>query len=249
MNFTFFFFLAIMGESGSGKTTLLNVLARRLDILRMHASGETRVNGHKYNETDLKSFAGYVMQDDVVNAKFTVYETLYYSAALRLSGVLNHEEREERIYETMRLLEIEHCKDVLVGDSRHKGISGGERKRLCIAIELLTKPTLLFLDEPTSGLDSSTALHLITILRRITDKNETTILTTIHQPPSKVFNLLENLILLRNGECLYHGSTVGSIQHFTNLGFPFNEAENPAGKVFFLTYIRSIICKFHLFLF
>lgn len=198
----------------------------------MQMTGETTINGRNYTENNLKSFAGYVMQDDLVNARFTVEETLYYNAALRLSCKLNKEERAKRIHEIMHLLEIEHVKDILVGDSRHKGISGGERKRLCVAIELLAKPTLLFLDEPTTGLDSSTARHLMTVLHSLAEKKECTILTTIHQPPTKIFSLIDNLILLRNGECLFHGKVKSAMDHFANLGFPCPENENFAGETY-----------------
>ena len=113
-----------MGASGSGKTTLLNALSKRLDILRLYGSGELKINGKEYSETYLKSFSGYVMQEDLINAKFTVYETFYFHATLRLSSYMSHEEREARIQEILNLLEIEHVRDVLIGDSRHKGVSG-----------------------------------------------------------------------------------------------------------------------------
>lgn len=221
-------FWAILGESGSGKTTLLNVLSRRLDILRMISSGESRINGRYYSQHDLKSFAGYVMQDDVLNAHYTVYETLHYLTALRLSGELTHNEQAQRISEVMELMDISHCRDVFVGDSRVKGISGGERKRLSVAIELLGKPQLLFLDEPTSGLDSTSALKLVKILRTLADRNECTVITTIHQPPSKVFALIDNLLLLRNGEMVYQGSSSNAIRFFEEQGYVFSDDENPA---------------------
>jgi ABC-type multidrug transport system ATPase subunit len=140
----------ILGASGSGKTTLLNVLSQRLDPFRIVYSGTTKINGRDYNKSDLNNVSGYVMQDDVLHAEFTIQETLWYSAALRLVNSTSAF-RQERIEEVLNLLGIAHRRNVIVGDTRHKGISGGERKRLCIAIELLRNPKLLFLDEPTSG--------------------------------------------------------------------------------------------------
>ena len=142
-------FWGLMGPSGSGKTTLLNALALRLDPLRMAKTGITAIDGRPYRKRYLKKISGYVMQDDVLAVEYTIQETLYYAAVLKLD--LTKEERDRRIDEAIDLLGISHRRDVIVGDSRRKGISGGERKRLCIAIELLAKPKLLFLDEPTSG--------------------------------------------------------------------------------------------------
>ena len=136
----------------------MNALAQRLDLLRAVAHGDLRINGKEYSKKDLKRYAGYVMQDDLLNARFTVEETLYYNAEFRISGsVPDYTDRRQRVDYILDLLDIRHCKDVLVGDSRVKGISGGERKRLAVGIELLSKPKLLFLDEPTTG----TLQHLL----------------------------------------------------------------------------------------
>eukprot|EP01038_Epipyxis_sp_PR26KG_P006990 gene6990-9552_t len=223
--------VGIMGESGCGKTTLLNVLARRVDPLRMIAIGDSVFNGKPYQESQLKDFAGYVMQDDLFNPLFTVEETLYYTAALRLSGVLNAEERAVRIEDILKLLDFEHTRDVVVGDSRIKGISGGERKRLAVAVELLTKPRFLFLDEPTTGLDSTTAFHLVSVLRDLTQRKECTVVTTIHQPPTRIFNLIDHLILLRNGESVFQGTRDEAIRFFTHQNFEFPINDNPADVI------------------
>lgn len=142
---------AIMGSSGSGKTTFLSCLSYRLDTFRMSMSGEIRMNGHEYSKKELKSMSGYVMQDDLIHASLTVEETLRYTAELRMPPDLSIEERKSREEYILKLMGISYCRNTIVGDTRNKGISGGERKRLCIAMELLTKPSLLFLDEPTSG--------------------------------------------------------------------------------------------------
>lgn len=123
---------------------------------------------------------------------------------------------------------ISHCKDVIVGDTRRKGISGGERKRLCIAIELLSKPLLLFLDEPTSGLDSTTAFTVTHALKNLAETGQCTVVCTIHQPQQKIFNLFDNLILLKRGKVIYQGSCQKSLAFLESIGMPCPADANPA---------------------
>ncbi len=174
-------FWAIMGASGSGKTTLLSTLSLRLDTKYMNIEGEFRLNGKQYSRHLLKAMSAYVMQDDVLHAEFTAEETLLYAARLRMPGELTLEDRKQRVVEVMELMGIIHCKDVIIGDTRRKGVSGGERKRVSIAMELLTRPQLLFLDEPTTGLDSSTSLSICRSLKALSDRGECTVVCTIHQ--------------------------------------------------------------------
>lgn len=132
---------------------MLNAIAKRLDPVRIRqTSGYIKLNGKPYDNKTLKNFSSYLMQDDVLHSEFTVYETLWYAAYLRLGSAWSAKAREERINELLDLLEINHRRHVIVGDTRNKGISGGERKRLALAVELLTKPKLLFLDEVNSFL-------------------------------------------------------------------------------------------------
>jgi len=143
-------FWSLMGPSGSGKSTLVNTLACRLTP-GMWFEGEIRMNGRVYSLSDLKCMSGYVMQDDLMNGALTVEETLFYAGELRLPRDMTKAHRAERIKESIVEMGIDHVRNVVVGDALHKGISGGERKRLAVAMELLTHPQLLFLDEPTSG--------------------------------------------------------------------------------------------------
>eukprot|EP01036_Dinobryon_divergens_P027780 gene27780-36607_t len=218
----------IMGASGSGKTTLLSVLSLRLDTMRMTVSGDIRLNGKPYNRNLLKSVSGYVMQDDLVHAMLTVLETLRYTAALRMSSSNSRADREKRVDEVLLLMGIDYCRDVIVGDSRNKGISGGERKRLCVAMELLNRPKLLFLDEPTSGLDSTTAFDLMETLKDLADRGECTVVCTIHQPQTKIYNLLDNLLLMKKGSIVYQGSCAQTEAYFAAQGYPCPERTNPA---------------------
>jgi hypothetical protein len=123
---------------------------------------------------------------------------------------------------------IGHVRDVIIGDTRRKGISGGERKRVCVAIELLTQPKLLFLDEPTSGLDSTTAYDVCSALKNLSDLGVCTVVCTIHQPQVKIFNLFDNLILMKKGEIVYQGSCQKSLRFLETAGLPCPPGTNPA---------------------
>jgi ATP-binding cassette subfamily G (WHITE) protein 2 len=221
-------FWAIMGSSGGGKTTLLSTLALRLDPNYIDISGEIRLNGREYSKKTLKAMSSYVMQDDVLHAELTVEETLYYATQLRMADGTSSEEKESRQEEVLKLMGITHCKKTIVGNTRKKGISGGERKRLCVAIELLNHPKLLFLDEPTSGLDSSTALSVCQALKNLSDSGECTVVCTIHQPQPKIFNLFDNLILMKKGSIVYQGGAKKSVNFLIQLNMPLPPDESLA---------------------
>lgn len=221
-------FWAIMGASGGGKTTLLSTLSLRLDTNVIDVVGEFRLNGAKYSKHILKSMSAYVMQDDLLHAELTVFETLTYAANLRLPKGFTKEQRVDRVEEVLSLMGITYCKGVIIGDTRRKGISGGERKRVCVAVELLTSPKLVFLDEPTSGLDSTTALAVCETLKQLSSSGDCTVVCTIHQPQQKIFELFDNLILMKRGSIVYQGSCLKSIRFLENVGLPCPEGVNPA---------------------
>ena len=221
-------FWAIMGASGGGKTTLLSTLSLRLDTAVMEIEGEFRLNGATYSKHILKSMSAYVMQDDLLHAELTVFETMCYAADLRLPKGYSKDQRLERVDEVLNLMGISYCKGVIIGDTRRKGISGGERKRVCVAIELLTKPKLVFLDEPTSGLDSTTALAVCETLKELSSSGQCTVVCTIHQPQQKIFELFDNLILMKKGCIVYQGSCLKSIRFLENVGLPCPSGINPA---------------------
>jgi ATP-binding cassette subfamily G (WHITE) protein 2 len=149
---------AVMGPSGCGKSTLLNTLACRLDV-NTTVTGEMRLNGRPYKTTELKKMSGYVMQDDLLNPHLTARETLHYTAALRLPAHMTAEQRDARVEEVIQEMGLAGCQHVIVGDPSKKGISGGERRRVCIGMELLTRPTLLFLDGQCSEIQAPSALR------------------------------------------------------------------------------------------
>lgn len=169
-----------------------------------------RLNGAPYDNAELKRIAGYVMQDDLLNEYLTVEETLMYTAELRLPRTLTSEERRERVEDVLKDLGLTHARNDLVGIQSKRGISGSERKRLCVGMQLLNRPLLLFLDEPTTGLDSVTALDLLYILHALahgkSEQKAVTIVCSIHQPQAKIFNLFDSIVLLKAGHIIYQGS-------------------------------------------
>ena len=219
--------VAIMGPSGSGKTTLLNCLACRMDAGVIVSEGELRINGQSYSSSSLKRYLGYVMQDDLHSPLLTSRETLTLAADTRLASKMNKYLREALVDRIMQQLSLTHCADVLVGTGRD-GLSAGERKRLSVALELLSMPKMLFLDEPTSNLDSLDALQFVQSLRNLIDQTGCVIVCTIHQPQFKVFRTFDRLIMLRSGDIVYD-DTVAKVQDYcVTMGDPCPPDANPA---------------------
>jgi ATP-binding cassette subfamily G (WHITE) protein 1 len=223
-------FTAIMGASGSGKTTFLNFLSNRKYYLKtLIVNGEFLVNGRSIDTIDFNRITGYAMQDDIILDTLTVREVLLFTAKLRLSKDIY----QARMDEVISDLELFNCADSIVGNVGKKGISGGERKRTSIAIELLTDPSLLFLDEPTTGLDSYNAEHLIDLLRHLSTK-KITVVCTIHQPNSIIFSKFDQLMLLAAQTTIYHGSARGALDFFKDAGHPCHKYANPAEHFIYL---------------
>jgi ABC-type multidrug transport system ATPase subunit/ABC-type transport system involved in multi-copper enzyme maturation permease subunit len=224
-------FLAIMGGSGSGKTTLLNYLARRMQRQTKKEEGVSKLNGAEYSRSTLKQVSGYVVQDDLLFGNLTVEETLLYSAKLRLPADVSDDERKVRVEDAMKRLGLLHCRNTIIGDELKRGVSGGERKRVCVAVELLMRPNVLMLDEPTSGLDSASALSLCQTLKELAESGSCTVICTIHQPQTKIFKLFDELIILNKGHVLYQGPADEIISHYTEAGFPCPPYTNPADHI------------------
>ncbi|OAE27713.1 hypothetical protein AXG93_4193s1130 [Marchantia polymorpha subsp. ruderalis] len=216
--------LALMGPSGSGKTSLLNILGGRC---HNKFSGKITYNGAAYTSA-LKSRIGFVTQDDVLFPVLTVRETLVFAALLRLSPKMSHREKIRRADTVLRELGLDRCQNTIVGGPFVRGVSGGERKRTSIGYEILVDPSLLLLDEPTSGLDSSTALKIMQVLRANAQVGRV-IVTTIHQPSSRMFPMFDKLILLSEGHPLYFGLAKDALDYFATQQFipllPMNPAD------------------------
>lgn len=217
--------LAMMGPSGSGKTTLLNVLGGRRSNPQW-VSGSILYNDVPYTK-NLKRRIGFVTQDDVLFPHLTVKETLTFSALLRLPKKLTKEQKVERAEAVLAQLGLQRCGDTIIGNQFLRGVSGGERKRVCIGQEILINPALLFLDEPTSGLDSTTALRIIRLLQNLAHQGRA-VMATIHQPSSRAFHMFDKLILLSEGYSTYFGKARGVMTYFDSIGFAPLIPMNPA---------------------
>jgi ABC-type multidrug transport system ATPase subunit len=210
--------LAIMGGSGAGKSTLLDILARKNKSGVV--SGDILVNGQFMDYKKYRSIIGYVDQEDTLMDTLTVYETIMYSALLRLPRKMPLSAKKRRVQETMMELGIIGIANRRVGSSGNRGISGGEKRRVSIACELVTSPSILFLDEPTSGLDSYNAYNVIECLIGLARDYRRTVIFTIHQPRSNIYALFDQLILLAKGRLIYSGPAQQAvIEHFSELGY------------------------------
>lgn len=152
---------------------------------------------------------------------------------------MSREEKLRRVDEVIAKLGLGHCKNTQVGSPLVKGISGGERKRLCVALELIRKPRLLFLDEPTSGLDGVTAFNLCKIFRDLAHSERCTVVCTIHQPATQIFNLFDDLMVLKSGKIVYHGPADQVLDQYAQAGFPCPVHTNPADHVRMTCHLLS----------
>lgn len=211
--------MAIMGASGAGKTTFLDILARKNK--RGIASGEFYVNGERVIDAEYRSVVGFVDQDDTMLPTLTVHETILTSALLRLPRDMGTAVKEQKVFEVEKQLGIYHIKDQFIGseEGKGRGISGGEKRRVGIACELVTSPSILFLDEPTSGLDAFNAFNVVECLVNLAKNYNRTVIFTIHQPRSNIVALFDQLLLLAQGRVVYSGPFSGCQQYFDRIGY------------------------------
>ncbi|XP_022616861.1 ATP-binding cassette sub-family G member 2-like [Seriola dumerili] len=224
---------AIMGATGSGKSSFLDVLAARKDPAGL--SGEVLIDGAP-QPPNFKCLSGYVVQDDVVMGTLTVRENFSFSAALRLPSSVSQEEKEQKVNKLIQELGLSRVADSRVGTQLIRGISGGERKRTNIGMELIIDPSVLFLDEPTTGLDASTANSVLLLLKRMAN-NGRTIILSIHQPRYSIYRLFDSLTLLVTGKQVYHGPAQSALEYFSDIGYTCEPHNNPAD--FFLDVING----------
>jgi ABC-type multidrug transport system ATPase subunit/pSer/pThr/pTyr-binding forkhead associated (FHA) protein len=223
--------VALMGPSGAGKTTLLEMLTGQ----RRPSEGQVLVNGVDLhdNRASLAERIGYVPQEDVMHRDLTVFEVLLHAAVMRLPGDLPRSAVVDHVDKLITRMGIAHIRDNLIGGEAVRGISGGQRKRVNIAIELITEPPLLFLDEPTSGLDSTSTLEVIQVLRALADSGKT-IITTIHQPRIEAFERFDKLLLLtKGGRLAFFGPAMpdAGVYFSKRSGLPQPKGGNPSDYV------------------
>jgi len=215
---------AIMGASGSGKTSLLNVIAGRI-----RPSKTTWVSGDLgYGGASKEAFA-FVAQEDVLDEHSTVREAVSFSARLRLPRETTDAQVRERVQMTLEELGLEKVADSLVGGELRRGVSGGEKRRTSVAVELVAgTPSAILLDEPTSGLDSFSAARLVDILRGLARRGNATVLFTVHQPSSRMYQSFDAVVLLQGGRTMYSGRAAMAESDFAKRGYPLPHGYNAA---------------------
>lgn len=233
--------LAIMGGSGAGKTTLLDILAgKNKDGV---ISGNIYVNGNILADKDFKKIVGFVDQEDHLIPTLTVYETVLNSALLRLPRTMSLRAKETRVIEVLNELRILNIKDRVIGSDFQRGISGGEKRRVSIACEMVTSPSILFLDEPTSGLDAYNARNVIDCLVKLSRDFNRTIIFTIHQPRSNIVSLFDKLLLLSEGDLIYSGDMIKCNDFFSKNGYTIPLGYNIADYLIDITVDHKKLIK------
>jgi ABC-type multidrug transport system ATPase subunit len=229
--------IAVMGVSGAGKTTLLQLLNGYLSP----SAGDVLYNGRSLsqNYNQFRLSMGYVPQDDIIHPQLSVYEALWFTAKLRFPSDYSDAQIDERVRQVLETLNLEDAANTRIGSPEKKGISGGQRRRVNIAMELLSEPTVLFLDEPTSGLSSEDAANVVKLLRELSDKGKT-VLATIHQPDMEAFRQFDNLLMVSKdlrspdpGRLVYYGPVYpDAFEFFTPEEFKRSPASATPGKLF-----------------
>ncbi|KAF4652947.1 hypothetical protein FOZ61_009295 [Perkinsus olseni] len=218
--------VAVMGPSGGGKTTFMNALSNRAPY--GDVTGKIWVNGFEGNFGEYPKQLGFVPQDDIMFDRLTVYQNLYYSAMVRLPEDMPREKKLKIIEDVIQVLDLEQVRHTIVGSPGRRGISGGQKKRVNIGIELVAYPRVLFLDEPTSGLDSAASMAVTKCLARMRTLG-ITVVCVIHQPRYAIFRQFTHCLLLgKGGKTVYLGRTNAIQEYFTNLGFTLPSGENVA---------------------
>uniref|UniRef100_A0A7N6F5X7 ATP-binding cassette sub-family G member 8 n=1 Tax=Anabas testudineus TaxID=64144 RepID=A0A7N6F5X7_ANATE len=218
--------LAIIGSSGCGKTSLLDIITCRDEGGKVK-SGQVLINGKPNTPQLVKKSIAHVRQDDRLLPHLTVRETLVFVAKLRLPAHFTQAQREQRVDDVIAELRLRQCAHTRVGNDYVRGVSGGERRRVSIAVQLLWNPGILILDEPTSGLDSFTAHNLVITLSRLARGNRL-VLLSVHQPRSDIFQLFDLVVLLSSGSAVYCGAAREMVPYFTALGYPCPRYCNPS---------------------
>ncbi|KAL6907660.1 hypothetical protein ACP4OV_002699 [Aristida adscensionis] len=227
--------MAVLGASGSGKSTLIDALANRIAKESLH--GSVTLNGESLDSNLLKVISAYVMQDDLLYPMLTVEETLMFAAEFRLPRSLPTKEKRKRVQALIDQLGLRAAANTIIGDEGHRGVSGGERRRVSIGVDIIHDPIVLFLDEPTSGLDSTSAFMVVKVLQRIAQSGSVVVMS-IHQPSYRILGLLDRLLFLSRGQTVFYGPPSALPSFFLDFGKPVPDNENPTE--FALDLIREL---------
>lgn len=226
--------MALMGPSGSGKTTLLSALAHRVQTLNgFDILGEIEFDGQRTTMELLREVSRFVQQEDHLIGSLTVKETIDFS--IRMSGEPNKSGRAEIVDNMIELMGLTKQANTRVGTAIRKGLSGGQKRRLSVAAQMVTRPKVLFLDEPTSGLDSKASFEVVQALKNIARTENVIIIASIHQPSTSTFNLFDQVMFLSGGRLVYSGERSCVESYFLLAGFPIPEHFNSAEFILELT--------------
>lgn len=210
---------AILGPSGAGKSTLLNILA---GYKCQGATGQILVNGQPRNLKQFRKMSRYIMQEDLVQPMLSVEEAMMVAADLKLGKNMTKNDKRKAIDEILQLLRLDKAKNTSTN-----GLSGGERKRLSVALELLNNPPVLFLDEPTTGLDDMSCSQCIALLKNIAEGGRT-VICSVHTPSAKLFSMFDNVYILSEGQCVYQGYGPEVVPFLSEMGIDCPKHYNPA---------------------
>ncbi|XP_029414478.1 ATP-binding cassette sub-family G member 8 isoform X2 [Nannospalax galili] len=227
--------LAIIGSSGCGRDSLLDVITGRDHGGKM-TSGQIWINGQPSTPQLVRKSVAHVRQHDQLLPNLTVKETLAFVAQMRLPRTFSQAQRDKRVEDVIAELRLRQCANTRVGNTYVRGVSGGERRRVSIGVQLLWNPGILILDEPTSGLDSFTAHNLVRTLSRLAKGNRL-VLISLHQPRSDIFRLFDLVLLMTSGTPIYLGAAQHMVHYFTEIGHPCPRYSNPADFYVDLTSI------------
>ncbi|MCJ1311212.1 hypothetical protein MMC25_004883 [Agyrium rufum] len=220
--------LALMGPSGSGKSTLLNVLAHRTATASAQVEGSVLVNDQSVSPATFRHITSYVEQEDTLLGALTVFETLDYAARLALPRLYLKKDRRRLVQSLIVSFGLEEQAGTLVGTSIQKGISGGQKRRVGVASQLITGPKILFLDEPTSGLDSVASYKVISCIKQLAIKFNLIVIASIHQPSTSTYQLFDKVLLLSGGKTCYQGPLNDVQAYFESAGYSMPNHINPA---------------------
>jgi ABC-type multidrug transport system ATPase subunit len=217
----------ILGKSGAGKTSLMSILSGQ--ILQGNIEGKIKFCNNNFNKELMKNSIAYVKQKDILSENLTIYELILLCATLKLK--VTKDEIKIKVNNIIDILDLTDCKDTFIGGETKKGISGGQKKRISIALELINDPDIIFLDEPTSGLDTYNAFNVMQILKKLVDQGKT-IITILHQPASEIFHLIDHLIVIDKGKICYCDKQPQFINFINNIGYQCPIYTNPADFLF-----------------